>query len=52
MKLKSHISVALTVTFLSINLISSSGQYLPSGMKIWFNKPAANWNEALLTSDV
>ncbi len=26
---------------------SSFGQDLPSGMKIWFNRPAENWNEAL-----
>jgi alpha-L-fucosidase 2 len=25
----------------------SSGQNSPSGMKIWFNKPAATWNDAL-----
>ena len=32
---------------LLIFFLSSICQDLPSGMKIWFNKPAGSWNEAL-----
>jgi alpha-L-fucosidase 2 len=39
----------LLFIFLSLCLLKTEAQSpeLPSGMKIWFNKPAANWNEAL-----
>jgi alpha-L-fucosidase 2 len=47
MKIKTLIPVVLYVTFLSIINLSSNGQELPSGMKIWFNKPADTWNDAL-----
>ncbi len=36
------------MTLLAILMSPSSfGQDLPSGMKIWFNKPAETWNDAL-----
>jgi alpha-L-fucosidase 2 len=38
---------ALLVSLLSFNILLSSGQNLPSRMKIWFNEPADNWNDAL-----
>jgi len=39
--------IALSVFLFSYNSSLSPGQNLPSGMKIWFNQPADNWNEAL-----
>ena len=47
--MKSKILVLLTVT-LSLFILNTSfvnSQNPPPGLKIWFNKPAENWNEAL-----
>lgn len=42
-------SSSLFFVLICFSFVSQSvtGQKLPSGMKIWFNKPADNWNEAL-----
>lgn len=40
-------TAALTACLLSVFSVSSISQQLPSRYKIWFNKPAATWNEAL-----
>lgn len=37
----------LSICLLSFNSPGSSGQNLPSSLKIWFNQPATTWNEAL-----
>jgi alpha-L-fucosidase 2 len=42
-----NLIVVISGFLLSINSLSSSSQDLSSDMKIWFNKPAENWNEAL-----
>jgi alpha-L-fucosidase 2 len=47
MKLNKTIISVLSIFLLVLSSPLSSGQNLPSGMKIWFNKPADNWNEAL-----
>ncbi|MBK7132015.1 MAG: glycoside hydrolase family 95 protein [Bacteroidales bacterium] len=47
MKYKSLFFIVLSGAILSINNHSSLGQHLPSEMKIWFNKPADSWNDAL-----
>ncbi len=39
--------VVISGFLLSTNSLSSFSQDLSSDMKIWFNKPAENWNEAL-----
>ncbi len=47
--MKSKILMLLTIT-LSLFILNTSfvnSQNPPSGLKIWFNKPAENWNEAL-----
>ena len=38
---------ALSICLLLLNGQQTTGQAPPSGLKIWFNRPAANWNEAL-----
>jgi alpha-L-fucosidase 2 len=47
MKLKPAILVALPICLLVMASFVATGQNLPSGLKIWFNHPAATWNEAL-----
>ncbi len=47
MKLKLMFIIALSICLLSFNSLKSPGQNSPSGMKIWFNQPAATWNDAL-----
>ncbi len=47
MKLKYPPFITLSICLLFINSFFSNCQNIPSGMKIWFNKPADNWNEAL-----
>ena len=43
-----HLSIIpIVICLLFWNFKTSYGENLPSGMKIWFNQPAANWNEAL-----
>lgn len=39
--------LAFSICLLSFNSPISPGQNSPSGMKIWFNQPAATWNDAL-----
>jgi len=39
--------LAFSICLLSFNGPISPGQNSPSGMKIWFNQPAATWNDAL-----
>jgi len=39
--------LAFSICLLSFNSLKSPGQNSPSGMKIWFNQPAATWNDAL-----
>jgi len=39
--------LAFSICLLSFNSLISPGQNSPSGMKIWFNQPAATWNDAL-----
>jgi len=46
MKSKSSFLFFILICFLFVNQ-SIIGQNAPSGMKIWFNKPADNWNDAL-----
>lgn len=46
MKSKSSFLFFILICFLFVNQ-SIKGQNAPSGMKIWFNKPADNWNDAL-----
>ncbi|MCX6320664.1 MAG: glycoside hydrolase family 95 protein [Bacteroidia bacterium] len=47
MKLKHMFILAFSICLLSFNSLKSPGQNSPSGMKIWFNQPADNWNDAL-----
>jgi alpha-L-fucosidase 2 len=47
MKLNPALTIPLIICMLSCNLRFSYCQDLPSGMKIWFNQPANNWNDAL-----
>ncbi|MEI6049086.1 MAG: glycoside hydrolase family 95 protein [Bacteroidota bacterium] len=47
MKFKYIIFIALFLCLLSFNCALSYSQNLPSGMKIWFNQPAIDWNDAL-----
>lgn len=47
MNLKKPLFISLFVCFLFLNSFTSNSQSLPSGMKIWFNLPAATWNDAL-----
>jgi alpha-L-fucosidase 2 len=47
MKINYPLFVIFTISLLSFNSSFTSGQSQPSGFKIWFNKPADNWNEAL-----
>jgi len=47
MNIKTFKIIALATCLLSFETYVSIGQDLPSGLKIWFNKPADNWNEAL-----
>ncbi|MDO9581313.1 MAG: glycoside hydrolase family 95 protein, partial [Bacteroidales bacterium] len=47
MKIKNLIIIFLSGCMLSFYSPFSQSQELPSGMKIWFNEPADNWNEAL-----
>lgn len=44
--IKHLITSFLVFKFLLISSVSNSQDH-PSGLKIWFNKPAENWNEAL-----
>ena len=46
MKSISSFLFLILICFLFVNQ-SIKGQNAPSGMKIWFNKPADNWNDAL-----
>jgi len=47
MKLKKLILTTFSFCLLSISGSLLSGQDKPSNMKIWFNQPALNWNDAL-----
>jgi alpha-L-fucosidase 2 len=47
MELKQTSIIVLATCLLSLYDSVTFGQAKPSGMKIWFNKPAENWNEAL-----
>jgi alpha-L-fucosidase 2 len=47
MKFNKTIIPAFSIFLLAFSTSLSSGQNLPTGKKIWFNQPAANWNEAL-----
>lgn len=47
MKFKNLFIFVCSLCLLSLICIGLKGQSMPSGMKIWFNKPADNWNEAL-----
>jgi alpha-L-fucosidase 2 len=47
MKFKTLIFIVLSVALFSVTIGSSFGQNPPAGLKIWFNKPADNWNDAL-----
>ncbi|MCX6325123.1 MAG: glycoside hydrolase family 95 protein [Bacteroidia bacterium] len=47
MKVKYLLFLALSVSLFFLNISSSYSQNAPSRMRIWFNKPADNWNEAL-----
>ncbi len=47
MKFKRSPVFFLTVCLLLLYCLPSFTQGQPSGMKIWFNRPADNWNEAL-----
>jgi len=47
MNFKNFLFITLSISFLSFSTTLSKGQNQPSGMKIWFNRPADNWNEAL-----
>jgi alpha-L-fucosidase 2 len=42
-----HLLTGLLICKLLLITPESYSQNQPSGLKIWFNKPAANWNEAL-----
>jgi alpha-L-fucosidase 2 len=46
MRCNNTLFVTLSI-LLCLSNSNISGQTKPSGMKIWFNKPADNWNEAL-----
>ena len=39
--------MSLLLVFYSFHQGNSFAQDAPTGMKIWFNKPAESWNEAL-----
>jgi len=47
MKPKILLSIFFSVLLLSLTGIALYSQPGPSGMKIWFTKPADNWNDAL-----
>ncbi len=47
MKPKIHFTAFFIVFLIYCPFYLLSGQDIPSGMKIWFTRPAANWNEAL-----
>ena len=47
MKSKALFIFAVSFSLLFLNRFFSFSQNLPSGMKIWFNEPAENWNDAL-----
>lgn len=47
MKLNKVSIITLSIILLSFNGLLSQSQNLPSGLKIWFNQPADNWNNAL-----
>jgi len=47
MKFKRFPVIFLTICLLLLNCLQSFTQGQPSGMKIWFNRPADSWNEAL-----
>jgi alpha-L-fucosidase 2 len=44
---KPYLLIAVSVSILFLNGLSSDCQNLDSGLKIWFNKPATTWNDAL-----
>jgi alpha-L-fucosidase 2 len=46
MKTRTAFVLLFSITILLLS-IRSKGQTPPSGMKIWFNKPAEKWNDAL-----
>jgi len=47
MKIKNLIIAGLILSILLLNGTVSHSRNLPSDMKIWFNQPADNWNDAL-----
>jgi alpha-L-fucosidase 2 len=47
MRLKLLPPVILTFCLISSGFSQTANQTTPSGLKIWFNHPASNWNEAL-----
>ena len=47
MKCNNTLFITLSICLLSFNSFGTPVQDKSSGMKIWFNKPAENWNEAL-----
>jgi alpha-L-fucosidase 2 len=47
MNLKKTLLICLSLCFLLLNSSFSYSQNQPSGLKIWFNKPATTWNDAL-----
>jgi len=47
MKLKKFPIIFLTICLLSLYCWQSLAQAFPSGLTIWFTRPASNWNEAL-----
>ena len=47
MNLTHNLNIRLTISLIFCNFIFLYGQNLPSGMKIWFNQPASDWNDAL-----
>lgn len=47
MKQRRSFIICFSICFISFFGYLSYGQIQPSGMKIWFNRPAATWNDAL-----